>query len=684
MAASKYLFILTSLLLLLGIVGFCNAEEEIVIHTYMMRGFHDGLKPGPDPKAVLQYSPITLHIHPEKKEIGKDAFASFRDEMSAIYQVPYIIALTSGAMIWDGKRENLNQTVLAPDSHLYFIQLYPHSLKGNTFFLRIETYKVRFHEIKYSEDQTRGKRKVRYGSFGLFVETLGLEEGVGGEKWMDAEIAVSLNELVLIALPIGDNSCYLAIQAYKREARQFSVGLVGHKLLSFNVSDIDPISGKIVGRGKGFEKKNRAAGSSVYKGYTFLFDSLSNLKRFQDDPDMYLKKCRTKYYVDNQNDLLEIKSYAPPDLIVPRPILIVKPLIPETYRKKGFCGVLDTEILVDGSGNVIKTTVSRSQPSLLIESVEAALQQWKFEPARKDGKPTAASQRVSFDFSFPDIKLNDSPKKESELSSDLDLILLKCAEYCTRLEAAALHFICKERINETIFPDESIKYKVVRRWPPDWRKDYRRDNIYSASRNSVGEKNTYIYDYQLIRKDERVIERRILEEENGQSRHDAFAPLKTKRFYFYKPIYGPIGLLSPDSQRDYDYSILKEEIIFEREARVVEVRPKELIPGKPNYGKFWIDKKDASVLKMEIEAESLGLYERIHADYASRGIIPRITIEVEFGLEKKGLRYPTRLLCQEAYSETQEKFTKVSKTDVKYNEYKFFTVDTEVKNQKEN
>ncbi|MCK4647085.1 MAG: hypothetical protein KAU46_12600 [Candidatus Aminicenantes bacterium] len=44
------------------------------------------------------------------------------------------------------------------------------------------------------------------------------------------------------------------------------------------------------------------------------------------------------------------------------------------------------------------------------------------------------------------------------------------------------------------------------------------------------------------------------------------------------------------------------------------LKPKKLIPGKPNYGKVWVDKQDGSILKMEIEAESLAGYEKIRAD----------------------------------------------------------------------
>jgi len=258
--------------------------------------------------------------------------------------------------------------------------------------------------------------------------------------------------------------------------------------------------------------------------------------------------------------------------------------------------------------------------------------------------------------------------------------LKKSSHYCQRLEDAALYFTCIERIRETIFL--SKKYfcsHIERRHPPKNRKKISPDPISSSTRFNNGEKNSYIYDYQLIRKEGRIIERRILKMENGNLKHKAFAPLKTKRFYIYKPVFGPIGLLGQDSHKFYNYSLLKEESVDGRGAWVLEAKPKRLIPGKPNYGKVWVDKQDGSILKMEIEAESLAGYERIWADYVSRGIAPRINVEIDFGLEKNGLRYPTRIICKEAYSDPREGLSKVSEMKVTYQKYKFFTVKTGIK-----
>jgi len=286
-----------SLLTLLSISPiFCYAEDEIVIHSYLMRGFRERLKPGPNPAAASFATPFILHVRPEGREAGKDTFAFLRDEVSSIYQVPNVIGLTSAAMIWDGKRENLNEAVLA-GGHLYPIQFYPHSMKDNALSLKIEAFKFRHNEIHYLFlEFARALREVRYGEFLLFVETRKIEDAVGGEKWLEKELTLPLNEPMILVLPTGDHSYFLAIQAYKRESRQLSIGLINTKLEFFNVMDADPVCGRIMGRRDGYEKKNRAEASLIYKGYTFLFCSQECMEKFREDPKRHLRKSQIKYF----------------------------------------------------------------------------------------------------------------------------------------------------------------------------------------------------------------------------------------------------------------------------------------------------------------------------------------------------------------------------------------------------
>ena len=48
----------------------------------------------------------------------------------------------------------------------------------------------------------------------------------------------------------------------------------------------------------------------------------------------------------------------------------------------------------------------------------------------------------------------------------------------------------------------------------------------------------------MIKKGKDIKESRILIEENGEERYEKNAPLKTKRFYSLKSVFGPVGFLS--------------------------------------------------------------------------------------------------------------------------------------------
>lgn len=57
---------------------------------------------------------------------------------------------------------------------------------------------------------------------------------------------------------------------------------------------------------------------------------------------------------------------------------------------------------------------------------------------------------------------------------------------------------------------------------------------------------------------------------------------------------------------------------------------------------------------------------------------PRITLTSEFGIEKNGIRFPSRLFSEEAYVNRQGKKVKLSETSVVYRDYRFFIVDVDV------
>lgn len=249
--------------------------------------------------------------------------------------------------------------------------------------------------------------------------------------------------------------------------------------------------------------------------------------------------------------------------------------------------------------------------------------------------------------------------------AELEKILEKCAEYCHRLANAALDFICIEKIKEEIFfrPQTHVSHVGT---------------FYStAGRRS--RKNVYVYDYQLIRKKLQVKESRILIEENGKKKNEKDAELKTHLFGHQHIIFGPVGLLSEFWQQYYDYRIVKREKFKGDRVIVIEAIPIPHFKTDNLYGKVWIREGDFCIMKIEWEPESLKNYEVIEEIAKKLNAEPEIKLFSEYAFEKNGIRFPSRYLITEGYNQKRGARFARSKTTVTYKDYKFFTVETEVK-----
>jgi hypothetical protein len=229
--------------------------------------------------------------------------------------------------------------------------------------------------------------------------------------------------------------------------------------------------------------------------------------------------------------------------------------------------------------------------------------------------------------------------------------LKKTAEYCERLDRISLHFVCHEEIKEYIYSTEYVPNFID---------------------------NTYVYDYQLIRKGTGVKEQRILIEDNGQRMHEKNAELKTRRFKHKFVIFGPIGLLSEDQQSRYIYKIQKEKRYKGDKCCIIEIVPKPNIRTECLFGKAWVRLSDYSIMKIEWEQSSIENFERIENEAKKIGARPQITFVSEYAFEKNKIRFPSRYIVKEEYIHPHWGKEKKSEITVIYKNYKFFVVDTEI------
>jgi hypothetical protein len=251
--------------------------------------------------------------------------------------------------------------------------------------------------------------------------------------------------------------------------------------------------------------------------------------------------------------------------------------------------------------------------------------------------------------------------------ADLDLpsFLARAAEYCDKLNRSVLNFVCRERIEEWFRPSAqpAITWRGIRTF-------------------YVGEREThqYVYDYQLIRDREGLIkESRTLLKEDKRDIRIPDSPLKTRTFSHTRVVMGPVGILSRESQADHEYSVVREEKVRGEEALVVEAVPRPGVHLQHLFGTIWLRKKDAGILKIEWNPASIGNYKLVEETAMRFDMTSDLLIISEYAFEKNGIRFPSRYTLKEAYRRGKSgRRYQISEIDVVYDQYKFFTVETEV------
>ena len=272
-----------------------------------------------------------------------------------------------------------------------------------------------------------------------------------------------------------------------------------------------------------------------------------------------------------------------------------------------------------------------------------------------------------------------APRNNTQANADqskLEEILSKAKEYCRRLENAALDFVCIEAASEKIDYSKDIAAEDVRTVPDSMKGTPLKINPYPPK---LVEKNSYVYEYQFIRKGPERVERRILVKKNGKKTQVENAPPMTSAVRVTNLLFGPVDLLGPARQSRYEFRIIGEESVDGQKSYVLETSPRFIVDQQHCYGRIWVKEDDSSVLKIEWNQRSLGNYNVVEATAKKYNAEPRLTSISEYGLEKKGIRFPSRDTVEEAYIMRNGKKFVRSTTTILYKDYKFFTVETEVK-----
>ncbi len=234
----------------------------------------------------------------------------------------------------------------------------------------------------------------------------------------------------------------------------------------------------------------------------------------------------------------------------------------------------------------------------------------------------------------------------------LDKILEKTAAYCHRLETELIHFFCKEVISE----NSHSRYGKI--------------------------KKSFVYEYQLIKEDDKTTERRILLKLNGVKTRKEEVPLGTAIYHYKYLIYGPIAFFKKSQQHHFDYKIIKEEMFNSQKAVVIEAIPLRIgLSNKTLCGKIWLDADDENFAVLKIEWHPKFLIENFEESLENVGR-QKFTLKIdyysEFGIEKNGIRFPSRYWIKEYHINEKGKKKCKASMDVVFKDYRFFSVGTEV------
>ena len=250
---------------------------------------------------------------------------------------------------------------------------------------------------------------------------------------------------------------------------------------------------------------------------------------------------------------------------------------------------------------------------------------------------------------------------------DLASILSKTAEYCRKLEASVLDFFCREEVRETLDLTQEADISLGAEPGMD---------------RKIIARNQFVYDYQCVRSGGLLKEKRTLLEFNGEKRNESVAAPRTNGVTYENPFLCPVVLFSKNNQNGYDFRIAGTDRIDKKDVIVVEAISKASGDGtEPLFlsGKAWIDPETAEIRQIEL-TQKRAAWDEIFARREKKiGGELRLMTRAKFKIENNGFLFPCTLTIEESYLVGRHRTFKRSTTRVDFTDFKFFTVDVDVR-----
>jgi hypothetical protein len=264
------------------------------------------------------------------------------------------------------------------------------------------------------------------------------------------------------------------------------------------------------------------------------------------------------------------------------------------------------------------------------------------------------------------------------LDEDLSNILDACADYCNKLTSYALHYVCLEKVDEKVRYVSNEYVGAGATGNPDLHLgEYQRFELHQLMlKNS--KKDSYLFDYQLIRSEGKIDEKRIPLGKTGVKRNESDSSLDSRLSFHLQSILVPGHLLSLEQRSYYSYKRSNDEKVKGKMTYVIDISPKQKRSGDFQRGRVWVDKENHRILKVELETMFMEGYEEVYEECSKHYLTPHFTLTHLYEVEKNGIMFPSRSEVRIEYSGLlRSKRELKAEIDTRYSSYKFFTVDVD-------
>ncbi|MGB2907244.1 MAG: hypothetical protein WBB73_09080, partial [Candidatus Aminicenantaceae bacterium] len=126
------------------------------------------------------------------------------------------------------------------------------------------------------------------------------------------------------------------------------------------------------------------------------------------------------------------------------------------------------------------------------------------------------------------------------------------------------------------------------------------------------------------------------------------AQLDMKYFKFDSFIFEPIHFLLLENHSFFEYQILAEQKLNNKEVVVIHVKSNSLLDSEEISGKLWIETDEFSVMRMEFEMRSFNVMEGISKSGDIFQVDSRRYITVEYFSQFENIRFPSLCYVKEA------------------------------------